>query len=204
MPKKIDRTGIRYGRLVAVRETGRDSSNKAMWECVCDCGGISTVSSSSLGSGNTRSCGCLLTEATTKHGGSGKSSYNTWRAMMRRCSNPNDKDYRNYGARGINVCQEWHTYQRFESDMGEPAGMETIDRIDPSLGYFPENCRWASPTVQARNIRKKDVAGVRLRGKKWYGEISINRKKIYSRGCDTPEEALLERKRLIETHWSDG
>jgi hypothetical protein len=201
MPKKVDRVGVRYGRLVAICDIGRNSHGKRLWECVCDCGATVRVVGSSLSSGNTHSCGCLSVESITTHGGSNKSSYNTWRAMMRRCYNEKDKDYSRYGARGIYVHLPWHDYETFAYDMGEPIGNETLDRIQPNSGYVPGNCRWASPTIQARNIQQHTNIGVRLRGKRWYGEVSVARKKIYTKGFNTVEEARAARSNLIAIYW---
>jgi hypothetical protein len=205
MGKLIDRTGQRFGKLVAIKEAGRDAHKKVMWECVCDCGKITKVNSGSLTTGNTKSCGCE--EGYVKHRGSSKASYNTWRAMRRRCNNPKDKDYFKYGAVGIKVCSEWEDYLTFAKDMGEPVGNETLDRIDPNGNYEPSNCRWASCTTQARNIRipkrnNTGVIGVQFKNNKWYGHIVHNRKKYYSKAYLTKEEAVAARKELERIHWN--
>ena len=155
--KFIDRTGMRYGKLIAVKRTGTSELNKVLWECLCDCGNTTIVPSGALATGNTKSCGCGIKEATTKHGGWKNSSYNTWRAMMRRCYNSKDKDYKRYGAMGVTVCQNWHVYLNFVADMGEPQGKQTLDRIDPYGDYTKENCRWADLPTQARNIRREKM-----------------------------------------------
>lgn len=202
MPKLIDRTGLRYGRLLVVRRSGTDACKKVVWECLCDCGNTTHVNSTSLTTGNTQSCGCLFKEKITKHGGWQNRSYNTWRAMVRRCRKKHDKDYPRYGGAGIKVDPRWLTYENFVADMGEPPDSHTLDRIDPYGNYTKENCRWASLTTQARNIRDTNgPRGVRLRGKKWYAEVTVSRKKIYSKGCDTKEQALIERERLKQRYW---
>lgn len=205
--KFVDRTGRRFGKLVVVEEAGRNANKKVLWRCTCDCGKETVVTSGSLVTGNTNSCGCYLKEKITKHGGWKKSSYNTWRAMMRRCHNPKDKDYKRYGAKGIVVCDRWHEYLNFESDMGEPVGKETMDRIDPTGNYEPKNCRWATPTVQARNVGVRRTTasgytGVHHRNGKWYGEITVKTKKYYSKACSTVEEAAVARKELEALHWN--
>lgn len=206
MPKFIDRTGDRFGRLVALERAGRNALKKVLWKCRCDCGNVVLRTAGDLVTGNSVSCGCFLKERITKHGGWKNASYNTWRAMLRRCNNPNDKDYKRYGAVGIKVCSEWHDYARFRDDMGEPVGAETLDRIDPYGDYTPDNCRWASLPVQARNIRlhSKNVSGhtgVNLRGAKWFAEITCKKKKFYSKACATIEEAIAARKELERLHW---
>jgi hypothetical protein len=130
MPKFIDRTGQRFGRLLVVGEMGRDRLKKVLWQCQCDCGKTTVVTSGCLVTGNTTSCGCYLQEKITKHGGWKNASYNTWRAMLRRCYKQQDKDYPRYGGVGVTVCARWHEYLNFVADMGEPVGDETLDRID--------------------------------------------------------------------------
>lgn len=202
--KLVDRTGQRFGKLVVLEQAGRNNLKKVLWKCKCDCGNESIVVSGSLVTGNTTSCGCDA--GNIKHGGTGKGSYNSWRAMMRRCHNTKDKDYPRYGGKGIFVCSEWHDYTAFSAAMGEPVGAQTLDRIDPNGCYEPGNVRWASPTVQARNVgvRKTTASGhtgVHLRQGKWYGEITVKAKKYYSKACNTIEEAAAARKELERLHW---
>ena len=203
--KFIDRTGQVFGRLRVVAGAGRNHLKKVLWKCQCDCGGMITVPSGALVTGNTKSCGCV--PKNFKHGGWKKSSYNTWRAMMRRCSNPNDKDFKRYGATGLKVCERWHDYLNFEADMGEPVGNQTLDRIDPYGDYTPENCRWAELPVQARNLRvrassKTGVTGVsQVNNGKWMAKITKGKKAYYSKVFDTLEAAAAARKELERLHW---
>lgn len=204
--KFIDRTGTRYGRLTVVKRHGTDALRKVTWECLCDCGNKTVVTSGSLATGNTTSCGCFLKEKITKHGGWKKSSYNTWRAMMRRCYNPQDKDYPRWGGRGIFVHAPWHDYKTFAADVGEPEGAETFDRIDTHGSYVPGNVRWATPTVQARNVRlaktnKTGVIGVLFHNNRYYAIITAQKKKFYSKCFGTVEEAAAARKELERLHW---
>ena len=204
MPKLIDHTGKRFGKLVVLKQAGRNELKKVLWKCQCDCGNQTVVVSGSLVTGNTTSCGCIVPNF--KHGGWNKSSYNTWRAMVRRCTNPKDKDYPKYGGCGISICQEWMDYVKFVADMGEPIGDQTLDRIDTYGNYTKDNCRWASVTVQNRNVRirktsKSGYVGVHLRDGKWYGEVTVKKKKYYSKACNTVEEAAAARKELERIHW---
>jgi len=205
--KLVDRTGQRFGRLVVLEQAGRTVSKKVLWKCKCDCGNETQTDSGSLVTGNTESCGCILKEAITKHGGWKKSSYNTWRAMIRRCNNPKDKDYQRYGGKGVSVCPEWLDYTTFAKDMGEPQGDETLDRIDVYGNYEPSNCRWAGLTQQARNVRVRansetGVTGVVLYKNRYYAKITVKKKNYYSKVFNTIEEAAAARKELERIHWS--
>lgn len=206
--KLVDRTGQRFGRLVVVEQLGRTASKKVLWKCICDCGNETKTDSGSLVTGNTTSCGCALKEAITKHGGWNKSSYNTWRAMVRRCTNPKDKDYPRYGGKGVTVCPEWMDYTKFVADMGEPEGDETLDRIDVYGNYEPNNCRWAGVKTQNRNTRLRvnsttGFTGVSAVGKRYLAKITANQKSYYSKLFDTAEEAAAARKELERIHWAD-
>ena len=207
MGRLVNRKGLRYGRLLVVADAGVGPHKKHLWSCRCDCGKEVVVASGSLVSGNTTSCGCFHKEVITIHGGWKKSSYNTWRAMLRRCNNPNDKDFPRYGGRGITVCEEWLDYSRFASDMGEPSNGETLDRINNDEGYLKENCRWTTGHVQAVNSRRRQSKtghrGVAYypRYKKWMANITHEGRRYYSHMCTSLEEAIRERKILETRHW---
>jgi hypothetical protein len=203
--KYIDRTGVRYGKLVAVKDAGRNKHKKVMWECLCDCGNVTVVPSGALVTGNTTSCGCDA--GNYKHGGTGKGSYNTWRAMVRRCTKPEDKDYPRYGGVGVSVCERWLVYENFAADMGEPNGDETLDRIDVYGNYEPNNCRWAGVKTQNRNVRvrsnsKTKVTGVSKTNSGTYmAKVTVGKKAFYSKCFKTIEEAAAARKELERLHW---
>jgi hypothetical protein len=204
--KLVDRTKQVFGKLTVLEQAGRDKLKKVLWRCACECGGEVVVSSGSLVTGNTTSCGCFFKERVTKHGGTGRGSYNTWRAMIRRCTVPTDKDYPRYGGRGVSVCPEWMDYAKFVADMGEPQGDETLDRIDTYGNYEPSNCRWAGVQTQNRNVRLRansttGYIGVSAVGKKFLAKITVNKKAYYSKLCNTVEEAAAARKELERLYW---
>jgi hypothetical protein len=205
MPKTLDIAGKRFRKLVALRFTGERNKHKhRLWECICDCGKTTVVPVQALNSGNTGSCGCA--EGLRRHGGYKNGSYNTWRAMMRRCYNPKDKDFHKYGAVGVVVQDSWHEYLSFVADMGEPEGTETLHRVDPYGDYTKENCEWASLTRQAREVRlsKRNTTGftgIVIRQGKFNAQITVQKKKYYGPLRVTIEEAIADRKALEEKYW---
>ena len=120
------------------------------WKVLCSCGVIKDVIENHLLSGATTSCGCYNREVSTKHGLSSTREYSAWCSMLERCYKPSDKDSKVY--QDIKVCDRWKkSVENFIEDMGEcPEGYE-IDRIDPTGGYYKENCRWVDQVEQAYN-----------------------------------------------------
>lgn len=176
---------MKYNRLTVT------SISKSKAECVCDCGVVKTIRLHDLKSGRVKSCGCLLRETSsmrakersTKHGMFGTRAYNIWDSMMGRCYRPKASGYKNYGGRGITVCDRWHSFENFYADMGEPNNL-TLDRINSDNNYSKENCRWASYTTQANNRRNNLI--IEFNGKKqtlraWSEELKVSIRKLYSR-----------------------
>lgn len=177
----VDLTGQRFGRLVAVEATERRNGNCAIvWRCLCNCGNEHFAASCCLRNGHTKSCGCLQKEqgaqngrkSRTTHGMSKSAEYEVWKAMNQRCKNSNNKDYKNYGGRGIKVCERWSSsFEAFYEDMGPcPEGM-SIDRRDNDSGYTPKNCRYTTDKKQANNRRSKSCGPYK---QQWFLAFNTN------------------------------
>lgn len=188
MTALMDLTGQTYGRLTVERRAENSKAGGARWCCRCSCGATLIVEAIKMRTGNTLSCGCLRRETTSaigrrafRHGGKvgGKESkeYGPWRAMHRRCYDPDNTSYQWYGAKGIKVCRRWHKYENFLADMGRrPPGM-TLDRRDNTKDYSKSNCRWASHTDQQRNRssnRHLTYKGETLVMKAWAERYGVN------------------------------
>lgn len=170
-PRILDRTGLQYGWLTALEHVAsRLHNGSAIWRCRCQCGNLHDVEGRLLGGlTGVKSCGCLLAYKNTlrpvrnstnlTHGETGTKSagrspeYKSWASMIQRCTNPKHFGYQNYGGKGVKVCAQWiESFEVFLKDMGRrPTEKHSIDRINPNLGYEPENCRWATWLTQANN-----------------------------------------------------
>lgn len=158
-----DMMGFRSGKLAVISQSPT-KEKRAMWLCMCDCGNTRIVMGKYLRRVEVKSCGCLhrqpLDPAQSKvtHGhtmrGIWTRTYRTWSAMISRCHGEYSSAYYKYGAKGITVCEKWHTFKNFLEDMGERPEGKTIDRIDNAKGYEPGNCRWSTLREQMQNQTK--------------------------------------------------
>jgi len=153
-----DLSGKRFGRLVVVERKGHNLHGVILWLCQCDCGKHWIVRTDHLRSGKTRSCGCLYSER-NNYKKSRTKEYRAWRNMIQRCTNPQHRDYKDYGGRGITVCERWlREFDMFMEDMGTAPSKElSLDRINNDLGYSPENCKWSTAKEQANNKRNSKL-----------------------------------------------
>jgi hypothetical protein len=190
MGKKIDLTGQVFNRLKVLGDSGeRTKGNKVKWLCQCSCGNNTCVESYKLKSKHTQSCGCIhkeqLVARNLTHGMSDFPEYSNWLHIRKRCNNPADPNYPDYGGRGITVCSAWDSFEAFYKDMGpRPSPKHSIDRIDNNLGYSPENCRWATSGQQANNKRNNHLLtfrGKTMNIKNWAQELGVNERRLRTR-----------------------
>ena len=187
-----DLTGGKFGRWTVLEKTGK-KHNKISYLCKCECGTVRVVTADTLINGRSLSCGCFQKEVVsrreTTHGMTGKRIYNIYHNMKNRCYNPNDDRYKDYGGRGIRICDEWlgkHGFENFVewSMVNGYAENLTIDRVNVNGNYEPSNCRWATNAEQSNNKRTCvyfTFFGITKNLKEWCNCIGENYKKMYGR-----------------------
>lgn len=199
-----DRTNEIVGRLRVIERVDnykdKNGVRRTIWKCLCECGNIVNVRSDCLNEKHTMSCGCYHKEQArksgkiagkkfVKYGDSSSRLYNIWYLMNYRCNNPNSPAYKNYGGRGIQVCDDWkddNGYINFKLWALNSGYNETltIDRIDNKLNYCPENCRWTTYTVQSNNKRSNvrlEYNGEIKTAREWADEYNIRYKTLMQR-----------------------
>lgn len=152
-----DIAGQRFGKLIAVEPLRKIGRGGAYWRCACDCGGEAISTLRDILRGKSQTCGCSrrikLVERNTTHGLSQSPTYQAWINLRDRCDNPKNKQYADYGGRGITYDPAWLLFEYFLEDMGEaPVGLQ-IDRERNDGNYCKENCRWVTRLVNANNKR---------------------------------------------------
>lgn len=189
----IDLTGNKYGRLTVKKYIGHKNKN-SLWLCKCDCGNESVVLSGNLTRNNTKSCGCLFNEMFEMHGMKNTRLYRIWANIKARCYYEKSIDYKDYGFRGIKMCDEWkNSFLAFykwahENGYDENASKWqcTIDRIDVNGNYEPSNCKWATIKEQANNKTNNvyvTYKGVTKTLAIWAEELDLPYKTLYARIC---------------------
>lgn len=191
-PKDI--AGQKFGTLTAIKSVGSATKNRALWECVCDCGAVVVKVGADLRSGHIKSCGDRSKHA-YKHGAYKDRLFKVYTDMKQRCYNPNNHGYNDYGGRGITVCQEWaNNYGEFrdwaysngykEEILPNGVNKWTIDRIDNNKGYSPDNCRWI--TTQEQQFNKRDNVVLTCNGEtmtatEWAKKLGLSPHIIWTR-----------------------
>lgn len=189
MSKFIDITGKRFSNLVVIKRIENASGGVAMWECLCDCGKTTKVRGSNLKSGAVKSCGCRRINAkpTLRHNMSNSRLYREWASIKIRCNNPSHLSYKNYGGRGIKMCEEWclsfESFMRWALDNGYSDDL-TIERKDVNGDYCPDNCTWIPADEQQGN--RRSCYTITYNGKtqnlvKWCNELNLSYKLIHNR-----------------------
>lgn len=187
----LDLTGHKYGKLSVIKPVGKNKHGKVLWLCKCECGNETITSSNSLRRGHTISCGCAhlekIAKGNPKHGLTNAKLYPVWVMMKDRCMNSNNKEYKNYGGRGVTVCNEWkNNFQAFYDwamTNGYVEGL-SIDRIDNNGNYEPSNCRWATRREQQLNTtRNKRITynGKTQTLTEWSEELNVRFNKLWER-----------------------
>lgn len=201
----IDLTGFEFDRI-KVTGFSHKKSGHIYWNCVCSCGTKTTVNTQRLRNGATKSCGCLARDkarvtciSRTKHGQSKRSSttklYTSWANMKQRCNNSSRSDSMWYHDKGIKVCEKWMSFDGFIDDMSESYfDGASLDRVDNSLGYFKENCRWIDFSKQSRNRTDNRILvidGVEIcmadAAEKYNINYNTLRSRVYKLGMDHKE-----------------
>lgn len=211
--------GKRYSRLLIISiskyDKGRHKYPMYCAKCVCDCGNIRDYELYNLIKlkGNAKSCGCLRIEnghkSLTTHGLSRLLLYKVWDSMKQRCTNPNDTGYKNYGGRGISICNEWlhnpEIFIKWALNNGYKKGL-VIDREKNNGNYTPNNCRFITNKLSQRNTRRNKICTYRNLKKplcEWMEILDLDYNLICQRlrrGWDFKEAVETKTRNYIKLH----
>ena len=167
-------------KLILIQELQKSSKdNRRLGLYKCECGNQKTLVISYVNRNLTRSCGCLKSRNGLKHGLKHTPEYEIWKSMKQRCNNPKNKQYKDYGGRGIGVCEEWmHDFNQFYRDIGpRPSNKYMLERIDNNLGYSKNNCRWSTRKEQMNNMRTNrfiDFMGEKRTLEEWIQTLNLS------------------------------
>ena len=196
--------GRKYGKLTILSLAGRNKYGHVLFECLCDCGNKTIAEGTRVTHGGTLSCGCLQKETASKnfstHRKTNTRLYHIWASIIARCENVNNNRYKNYGGRGICICDEWRkdflSFYEWALSNGYNDNL-SIDRIDVNGNYEPSNCRWANAKEQANNTTKNryiTYQGITRTCKQWAEYFGINYKYFHEKlsKCNWDLNKLLE------------
>ena len=184
MKKQFIKKGDKYNKLTAIRFDHQNKHGKSYWLFKCDCGNTKVIIASNVKCGNTKSCGCLSPNHGIAYNKIYPSEYKIWSSMKQRCSNENNKYYKDYGGRGITVCKSWMKFKNFYKDMGKRPKNKSLDRIDNNGNYEPKNCRWATGKEQNNNRRDNHFLFFNNKSQtiaQWADELCIKSSVLYAR-----------------------
>lgn len=191
----VDLTGHIFGRLTVLKRADDyiqpSGRRRPAWLCRCECGNEIIALGDNLSCGRTNSCGCLrkemMAEKQVTHGKTDTRLYAIWQQMKNRCCNKNLKAYKDYGGRGISVCDEWmhdfNTFYTWSIQHGYTDDL-SIDRIDNDGNYTPNNCRWVTGAAQANNRRTNrlyTLDGETMSLTEWAHSRGVDPRKVFNR-----------------------
>ncbi|WP_159467997.1 hypothetical protein [Dyadobacter sp. 3J3] len=190
-----DLKGKKFGDLEVIKFSGYSNSKKPQWVCVCSCGKQISVNGADLKAGKSKTCGCKRVSNIIKrcvtHGLSNRVSgknrlYSIWKGIKKRCYNQNEPGYKNYGGRGITMCDEWMDYMNFHlwATGNGYSDILSIERIRVNENYCPDNCKWATTEEQSNNTRRTiflEHNGIRKPLSYWAKDLGVSRSALWNR-----------------------